>query len=114
MKKYLQKRNVDIGVVSCSCCTIHNCADGSSLSLGLLLIETASYLISQEMTRCSENNGGCEDRCEESRTGQALCSCSNPGMRLSADMKSCAGKKQVEICKLKERILSVTLFFQLA
>ena len=52
--------------------------------------------ITVEALLCSVNNGGCEDRCDESNTtGQVVCSCSNPGTRLSADMKSCVGKKYI-------------------
>ena len=48
------------------------------------------------MASCSENNGGCEDKCEEcNTTGQVVCSYPTPGMRLSADMKSCVGKKNI-------------------
>ncbi len=57
----------------------------------------------QEMPSCSENNGGCEDRCEDSNTsGEAVCSCNIPGTRLSANMKSCVGE---EIYSIEEDCL---------
>ena len=53
--------------------------------------------ITIEGTRCTENNGGCQDQCEEGNiTREAICSCSIPGTRLSADKKTCVGKKCIE------------------
>ncbi len=61
-----------------------------------MLLETLLYFIIQEATTCSENNGGCEDQCEESiATGDIVCSCDIPGTALSPNMKSCMGKGQL-------------------
>ncbi len=57
-------------------------------------------LFTLEMKSCSENNGGCEDQCEEGNAaGEVVCSCSIPGTILSANAKSCVGE---EIYSMKE------------
>ncbi len=64
------------------------------------LAHDVNLSFTQEIPSCSENNGGCEDQCEESHIGGVvICSCNTPGTGLSANKKSCVGE---EIYSMKE------------
>ncbi len=81
------------------------------------MIPKAFTCIFNEDIRCSENNGGCEDRCEDnSKTGHVVCSCSIPGMRLSTNMKSCMGKEEKKNyeTKKKEHLPTIVSLFDAA
>ncbi len=76
------------------------------MTITLVFLKQFTCIVTYEAMRCSENNGGCQDRCEESNTtGQVVCSCSNSGTRLSADMKSCAGKAHKHYKKQRKKEL---------
>lgn len=44
-----------------------------------------------DIDECSENNGGCEDQCEDT-VGSFVCLCTAPGLKVDeVDMFSCVG-----------------------